>query len=478
MESIKFWRVYSSKSLAKINLEEVLNISDILGFKLYNNKLVQIVNNKIYIREENYFFDLLKSLIKESKLKSELLAKDRFERDMLNQGKRLIKRLKQLDKSKILKDERKTAYRLFSNGYVMISESEIVLKDYSTLKDSLIWDSKITNREFIICENYECLYTEFLKNSIGISNFTKSIIGYLAHDFNEEGKGYLLVLTDQVENKKDGGGTGKNLFCVLLKETTNILEVSAEQIRYDSSLLQSWNGERILNISDAGKKFNWEFLKNIITGNTQQKKLYQDEITIDYSDMPKFLVSTNLSVPTDDGGLNRRIRVLEFSPFYKINNGVDAYHGGYFPEIWSQSDWFGYDNFINDCLQQYFKNNCQIEQVEISGSGELKRFKLNYGEDVFDFIEIHYENWIKGGAISTADFNNLMMKYTKENKTLDQFSNTKLNKAIEEYIEIKNKTNNSEYRIKFIKDKKIGNVRHRVFETQLLNALVFENDLA
>ncbi len=54
MESIKFWRVNSSRFLAKINLEEVLIVSNILGFKLYNNRLVQIVNNNNGERFETY----------------------------------------------------------------------------------------------------------------------------------------------------------------------------------------------------------------------------------------------------------------------------------------------------------------------------------------------------------------------------------------------------------------------------------------
>lgn len=475
MEDVKFWRVYLKRSLAKINFEIILQISHTHGYRLSNSSLVQIVGNKIYFRDEHYYFNELKSLIKEPKVKLELIAKDRFERDMISQGKKLIQRLQAIDESKILKDQRSKAYKFYLNGYISITKDGIEQFEYSSVGNMLIWNHKIRQRNWTSSEIEDCLYAEFLQNSIGISLFTKSIIGYLSHDFNEEGKGYLLVLTDQVEDKRDGGGTGKNLFCVLLKETINILEVSAEQIKYDSSLLQSWNGERIFNISDAGKKFTWEFLKNIITGNTQQKKLYRDERTISYADMPKFLVSTNLSVPTDDGGLNRRIRVLEFSPFYKLNKGVDIYHGGYFPEIWTESDWEGYDNFIAKAIQLYFMNNSEIEQVEISDSGELKRFKLNYGEDIFDFIETHFDNWTAQGKITTDDFNKLIANYTKVNKTNDQFTNTKLNKAIQEYVEIQNKNSTNGSITKYYKDKKIGNVRHRVFEKQEICPMIIES---
>jgi hypothetical protein len=472
METIKFWKVYPNKSLAKINFEEVLIAAEQLGYRLSNNDLVQIVKNRIYYRDENYFLNHLKSLINESKLRYENIAKDRFERDMLSQGKKLIKRLNLLDNSLILKDERMKSYKFFSNGYISITANDIVFFEYSTLGDYLIWDCKIVNRNWSFIVDKNCLYVEFINNSVKMSNYSKLIIGYLSHDFNEEGKGYLIVLTDQVEDIKEGGGTGKNVFSSLLKYTITTFDISAEQMKFDSSFMQSWQKQRLVIISDAGEKFNWYFLKNIVTGNTQYKKLYQDEIQIEFSDMPKFLISTNLSVPMKDGGINRRIRILEFTPFYKENIGVDVYHNGMFPEIWTDNDWIGYDTFIAECLQDYFKNSCQIDQIEISNTGDVKRFIQNYGEDMYDFINTNFNYMVEKQKFSTAEFDNLVKNYLRTNNSKDSFTNTKLNRAIEEYVKIYNKTHTeTNFIVNYIKDKKEGNIRYKFFEKRK----IFEN---
>jgi hypothetical protein len=361
MKHSKFWFIKIDGSSCKINFEKLLEQSEQSGFQIFNNALVQVVNNEIHFRDENFFYDFLKAKINEKNKTYEVIAKDKFERDMLSQGRKLITRLRELDKSLILVDEKESAVKFFKNGYVTITAESIILNDYSTLGNNLIWHYKIQNRDWSVENITDSLFKSFIANAVGISEYTKLVLGYLSHDFNEEGKGYLIVLTDQTQRRIEGGGTGKNLLCSILELTISKMEVSAEQLKYDSSLLQSWNFQRLFIISDAGAKFNWLFLKNLITGNTQHKKLYQNEEQVSYDEMPKFVISTNHSVPEDDGGLNRRFRILEFSTFYKEHGGVDVYHGGMFPLIWSDADYFAFDQFIAECIQHYFINKGQIK---------------------------------------------------------------------------------------------------------------------
>lgn len=460
-----FWKFNDSESKVSINFEAVLVVSKQNGFRLHNGVLVQIEENRIFYRDNNFYFDYLKSLIKIDNSEINSIVKDKFERDMLSQGYKLIKRLPNLDTTNILQDEKLVAYKFFANGYIQITATKIYFFEYDTLVDKLIWDHNVVDRDWSNTFSEEFLYKKFISNSVGLSDYTRLLIGYLTHDFNEEGKGYLVVLTDKVEDKREGGGTGKNVFSSLLKLSIKTFDISAEQIRFDSSFMQSWSGQRLFIISDAGKKFNWDFLKNLVTGNTQQKKLYQDEIQIDFKDMPKYLISTNLSVPMEDGGINRRVRILEFSRFYKENIGVDAFHGGMFPQIWTVDDWFAYDHFIAECLQFYFDRGGTIDQVEISNTGEIKRFIQNYGEEVYDFISINFVSWIEKGTYTTSEFKSLVASYLRGNGFNDSFSNTRLNRAIYDYLELWHKNNpNTSYNVVYHKDKKISNKRYKVFE--------------
>ena len=229
----------------KINFEKLLKQCDLSGFYIFNKALVQVVDNEIHFRDENFFYDFLKIIISEKNKTHQDVAKDRFERDMLSQGKKLITRLRELDKSLILVDEKESSVKFFKNGYVKITAESITLHDYVSLGNKLIWHDKIQNRDWSLEKIEESLFKSFVDNSIGISDYTKLILGYLSHDFNEEGKGYLIVLTDQTQHKIEGGGTGKNLLCTILQLTISKTEVSAEQLKYDSSLLQSWNFQRL-----------------------------------------------------------------------------------------------------------------------------------------------------------------------------------------------------------------------------------------
>lgn len=471
MRSIKFWFMKIDGLNCKINFEKLLKQSELLGFQTYNKALVQVVNNEIHFRDENFFYDFLKEVIREKNKLHEDVAKDRFERDMLSQGRKLITRLRELDKSLILVDEKESAVKFFKNGYVTITAGLITLNDYNSLGNKLIWHYKIQNRDWFLENIKDSLFKSFVDNSIGISDYTKLILGYLSHDFNEEGKGYLIVLTDQTQHKIEGGGTGKNLLCTILELTISKTEVSAEQLKYDSSLLQSWDFQRLFIISDAGSKFNWLFLKNLVTGNTQHKKLYQNEEQISYEEMPKFVVSTNHSVPEDDGGLNRRFRILEFSPFYKEHGGVDVYHGGMFPSIWSDTDYFGFDQFIAECIQLYFINKGQIKEASISESGNIKRFVGNYGEDLYDFIDANFENWLEKGMYTTQEFNSEINKFLNQKSNQKDFSNAKLNNAIESFVVLKN-GKETEFKYAYYKSKKISNARYRVFEKKPIGELV------
>ena len=471
MKNSKFWFINKDSLTCKINFEKLLEQCELSGFYTYNKALVQVVNNEIHFRDENFFYDLLKTLINEKNKVLQDVARDRFERDMLSQGRKLITRLRELNKSLILVDEKESAVKFFKNGYLTITAESIILNDYNSLGNKLIWHYKIQNRDWSIENIEDCLFKSFVHNSIGVSDYTKLILGYLSHDFNEEGKGYLIVLTDQTQHKIEGGGTGKNLLCTILELTISKMEVSAEQLKYDSTLLQSWDFQRLFIISDAGAKFNWLFLKNLVTGNTQHKKLYQNEEQISYEEMPKFVVSTNNSVPEDDGGLNRRFRILEFSSFYKKQGGVDAYHGGMFPSIWSETDYFGFDQFIAKCIQQYFINKGQIQEAGISESGNIKRFIGNYGEDLYDFIDTNFEIWLEKGIFTTQEFHYEVNKFLNQKSNQKDFSNAKLNNAIESFVVLKNGKETG-FKYAYFKSHKINNIRHKVFEKKPIGELV------
>ena len=195
------------------------------------------------------------------------------------------------------------------------------------------------------------LYELYLRNSTGFTDAVKNTIGYLCHDYKSEATGYIVVMTETVANAKDGGGSGKNIFGNMLRNMISVATVPGSSVKFDSSMLQSWNGQRIFFMADIPKKIDWLFLKEQTTGYGLLKKLYKDEIEVNPEDMPKFLINTNYSYDDADGGLKRRIKPIEFTPYYTLNGGVDAVHGKMFPSEFTKEDWADFDRIVLECIR-------------------------------------------------------------------------------------------------------------------------------
>jgi len=192
------------------------------------------------------------------------------------------------------------------------------------------------------------------------SDHIRKIIGYLSHQFKDETVSYITVLTESCPDPKNGGGSGKNIFCSLFGHTTTFKSIPGTQVRYDEKFMQSWNGERIFCISDPDKKFDFIFLKEPSSGPGIVKKLFKDEFTVPVEDMPKFIIPTNYSFEVKDGGLRRRIIYIEFTDFFTKAGGVDVHFGCHFPKGWVLDDWTGFDNMIAGCIRDWLAGGLQL----------------------------------------------------------------------------------------------------------------------
>ena len=104
-------------------------------------------------------------------------------------------------------------------------------------------------------------------------------------------------------------------------------------------LLQNWNGEKIVHLSDLPKSVNLSDLKSIVTDNSQRKVLYKNLQNIKKEDMPKFVVSGQFGLDTkSDGGVNGRVRMLSFSKHFSRSHEIRDEYGGECPEVWDSEE--------------------------------------------------------------------------------------------------------------------------------------------
>lgn len=400
-----FWQQdYDKPNRFDISREDLYSVADKLGFKITDGgDVVRINGSVIMAQTESQFYDTLKSYIWEEEANIYTGICNAMESFFQKSGRYTIARLRSVDKSLIMSDDRDNSYKFFQNGFLHITATAITFKDYTSIT-GLVWEHKVQKRKYAPISS-KGVFTEYLQNAIGINDYHKKIIGYLSHDFKQESSGYIVVLVEKVPDPKDGGGSGKNIFGNMLRHTTTIKTVPGSQVKFDENFLQPWNGQRIYFLADLPKKIDWLFLKEMATGTGIHKRLYKDQVDVESEDMPKLLLNTNYSYEETDGGLMRRIRHVEFNPFYTLKGGVDVVHNKSFPVDFDSNDWADYDNFISECVQLIIKNKGKIEKVELSEDAWVKKFQMQYGETTHTFITDYIESWVESGFVSNGNFN-------------------------------------------------------------------------
>lgn len=416
-----------------VSRESLTYVAKELGFRYYRGELVRIEEFRINKVSERYFQDVLKDYIREEDADEYENLCNIYETFMQKNGSYTIKRLELLDESLLLRDTKDTAYKFFSNGYLTITSSEITFSTYENFQ-YCIWADKIQAREYRPGKGGK--FVEFIKLATVDYQQAQLIYGFLSHEYKDETTGFIITLVEVCPDPKQGGGSGKNVYCNLLKLTTTYTSKPGAQAKFDEKFFQSWSGQSVFGISDVPKNFNFEFLKEPATGSFILKKLFKDEIEIGVSDAPKFIVQTNFSYEVTDGGLRRRIIPLEFTDFFTKCGGLDVHFGCHFPNGWTDEDYAGYDQFVAEGIQRFLQVGRKLSPTQLTETGWLKQWEQTYG-NATGFILENWEKWLEQGYISNDNFKTSLEAFFNENNIQRHYwpSAKKLNDAIAAYSE-------------------------------------------
>lgn len=431
-----FWTLKEER--IEIERERLYGVAEALGFRCWQQEVVRISEYKVFRMSEREFYDEMKEYIHEEDGDLYIKICNAYEAFIQNNGRFTMTRLALLDTTLLLSDTKTTCYKFYLNCYIEITKNDIHIHEYSEIKKRLVWSEKIQQREYISSSPASCAYCEFLAKAVANDeDHIQSVIGYLAHEYKDETIGYIIVLVEECEDPKEGGGTGKNIFSSLFSYTTTFRSTPGAMMKYDEKFLQSWNYEKILGISDVTKKFDFSFLNEFTTGAGKLKKLFKDELTIPVELMPKFIISTNFSYEVSNGGLARRIIPLEFTDFFTKKGGVDVYFGKHFPKDWTEDDWHGYDFYIIGCIQTWLKSNLKLSQEIKSSGGKKKQFIQSYGQTLQDFFSENIDNWCADVEVEITKFRAAYHKYCDDNEIKREFqaSMIKINSALAAFCE-------------------------------------------
>lgn len=407
-----YWVQEDSDDIVKINRERLYAVASHLGFRYYNGAVVQIEGYIIRHVTARHFYDSIKYYCVEEEADFLEAIRNAYEAFVQKAGDFTMSRLYLLEEEKIIKSQSKVAYIGYQNGLLCLTATFREFQSYEQvlqrLPGALIWEQQILKRAYQPVSDChdptKSLYYQYLQKAIGISDYLWQVLGYLLHEYKNEAMGYIIALVEETEDPKQGGGTGKNLFCNLLSHFTSVKVIAGAQAHMNEKLLQSWNYERLMVISDVPKRFDWTFLKEPASGVATKKNLFKDEFVVTPDKMCKFLVLTNYSYDNVDGGLKRRIRPLEFTPFFTLAGGVDVHFGKLFPFDWDLEEWAAYDHILTHAIQHYLGTDGKIPLAQLSNTGWLKQFDQNYHFATRGFIMEHLDGWLLKKFITNEDF--------------------------------------------------------------------------
>lgn len=367
-----FWEFNVSTEKYMIQRMRLDNFMDKLGLRLYKGEPCIIEGQVIRKLKESKrrngerdVFKILKDWIREEDEEITLKINHEFSKFWQASGEFTITTLPPLDEKMILRSSMSKVYKFFLNGILEISKAGYELVGYEERSENIIWADSIIQREFHYVDKEQqkkSMYVDFLNKAlVSESEYVQLCVGYLGCDFKGPDDGYFILLQEPRDTSK-GGGSGKGYFCRALDPWTSVLVTNAEAVKKDiDQLIQNWNGEKVVHLSDLPKWVNLSSLKNLITDDSQRKLLYKDIQNVKAEDMPKFVGSTQFGIDTiSDGGVSGRVRELAFSDYFGRNyRRIKDEYGGQVPDVWDSHgrkecrDWDGYFSYMTDAVTLY-----------------------------------------------------------------------------------------------------------------------------
>lgn len=289
-----------------------------------------------------------------------------------------------------LKDQRKESWFYFSNGIVRVTPDDVEIMDLME-KDNYVWKDHVRPREFAIGPS-ECMFEEFIKLiSKGDQNRKRSIesaIGFSLLRWKDKAKPKCIVLNDEAISSGAQGGSGKGILIQALKELRNvkILDGKSFDSIGDKFAFQTITEDTdIIHLDDIAKNFNFEMLFSVMTEGVEIEQKGRDKISLGFEDSPKFTMSTNYTIHGNDASHARRRFEIELHNHFTADHTPEDEFGGllFSDELWRDSEWSAFYNYMIKCLQDYMKNGL----IPMNSENMRRKKELSeVGQEVSDFL--------------------------------------------------------------------------------------------
>jgi hypothetical protein len=448
---LTFWEVLESKSGKDIKIlrHKFINFLYESGFHLFfyekGNSIYRMVYQKDGFVEEATAESIkkhIKSYIQNLPPKFDSITPNELLEIVLKGsdsyfGKGLIEFLDAKDID-LLKDDADTAYFPFINGIVKITKDGAKLLSYGEVGKA-VWKSQVINFHIDVDNDFDYQLCEFYKFMEKVSGeedeklvYMISLIGYLLHRYKDPSRPWAVVLAEETEDEKNGGGTGKGIAVKALSYMANVERVDGKNFKLDKTFAFQRVGldTKVVAIEDVRKNVDFEGFYSIITEGITVEKKNKDELFIPYKDSPKILFTTNYTIPSIGNHAKRRQRVFEFSNFFSSKYTPADLFGHKLFDDWDQDEWNRFYNLMFTCVAFYFNNG--VKETENGNKLKRKHIKLNYGEELLEWWDSQIEQLFE----NHKPFRDLYTSFLQLNDfDKKDYSQKRFKKALEECCE-------------------------------------------
>jgi hypothetical protein len=289
----------------------------------------------------------------------------------------------------MVRDTLTESYLFFLNKVIKVTEENIEFIDYINI-GGFVWEDNIIKREFNITDT-KSDFQQFIKN---VSNqdekrqdILESAIGYLLTTYKKQDEGLSVILYDETLNDNPSGRTGKTLVADAISELRKLVTLNGKEFDnkgnfpYDTISLD----DNVICFDDMERKFKYETLFSIVTGNLTLKKKFQQPIVIPFERSPKLLFTSNYILSgVGDSHEDRKLEIELYRHYSKNFKPIDEFGKLFFSNEWTKDEWNAFYNYMISNIQKYFKNGLLKSELK---TGKTKKLIANTCEDFYDFCE-------------------------------------------------------------------------------------------
>lgn len=381
----QFW-IRDGKKI-KIKYTDLLAWYHSIGYRKYDNRIVQVVDNVVHLMEEA---DMKRIFLNEVEFE---MQDEMYERvgTMFSDKGGLMSMLNKLE-DRFMYDSKDCTWLFFRNIVVKITKEGPEPVEYKTI-DGYIWASDIMQRDYYGTDFTGCDAERFIAILGGDQQQSlQKILGYLMSRYKDPLNPRAVVLMEDIDAENEGesqGGSGKGLCVQFVKKFRKTCDMDGKNFRFtDQFLYQSVEPDTsIIWIDDVEKNFKFTGLFSTLTGPLQINKKNKDQVIVPYDRSPKIVLTSNYSVGSMDASSRRR--KYEFPVVKHFGEDVEpiSVFGREFFSGWDEKEWLRFDNFMIHCAQSYLIEPEKRSIGVTTGNSAERSLMSNTSREFVDYMD-------------------------------------------------------------------------------------------